>query len=204
MILFNENTAQLVVIPDWVEQILIAHGKPLSTALNVMELSNILMGHDVAFYIALNSMCYERPALTNIVNGFERFDFFTELSKCNPTMSNKEALSYYDDIVCKFKQRFAPGNSAGDLVNAIAGYELVKSKGPNLTHEVLIELCVIRDGVFGLRFKEFEKGESPLKQLRLALYNANNLLSKYYEINKVCHYGVFKLYTMLLRHPELT
>lgn len=213
----TELDTKVIVLPHWLLNILEAYGKPLTAALNIEELLDILLVDDVVKYMYLNQRLLESDnrimiAVRNTFNSYF-------MSSCNgflsnlkdrklasqiedkirflPTQMDSQSNTMSKDVLGKLDSSIDPAFlrewklwEVASLFNGTASSEEIEQYKASRG----FELIYIDDHHMGLKLVKGDPRINPDMLLVKNLDNCMSVMNQYYDFRCVSQTALFDLF----------
>lgn len=210
--------AQIVVLPHWLLNTLEAYGKPLTTALNIEELKDILLVDDIAKYMYLNQRLLESDnrIMVAVRKSFNSYFMTSSYSGFLAGLQDKKLASQIEDkirilpVQMDSQSNTMSKDCLGKLDSSIDPaflrewklWEVIQLFNGSASAEEIkeykasrgFELVYIDEHHMGLKLVKGNPRINPDMLLVKNLDNCMSVMNQYYDFSNVSQTALFDLF----------
>ena len=202
---------RLVVVPLWLREAVKEKGLPLSSLVNLNELSEHFSADDIISYHGVNKLFRALNQSYETAGDHRRFKCYSELFENTDLLEHAKSLIDQDSYVADVDNKLLSGIEEGALVfleeaegmDTLVSTITSVSYGPrsfNNTNVYVIKLFHIENQVFGLTLQPYD-GIGIDSELD-ALERSVELLLTHYKYEEVCQTQIFHRWCLIIQKNQ--
>lgn len=185
---------RLVLIPEWIQDMLRSYNLTLDALTDTAKLSRILMKEDLAYYILLHKLM-QAHLFKPLIDTLPLVDHTTLQSAKSygygTTPAANMLANSIDYQLAELTRTLTPNQQAQYCLKGMLRRSATIDLNDIGLNQYVFELVPIKDGVHGLKIKQIDAARSYGEQYSEACDNALDFIQHYYDFESVALTPIF-------------